>query len=146
MNRTGRNLTSGRRERRCLSARKRAGSRAGWSDQPCEADRATSCSRHSSPAGAENLRHLGRCSADPGLVHKTLGQRDPAAAFPLAHGRDDAGERRQANRAIAVSAIGLGPPALPEGALRGCERPSHARSCTAPDSTTNWAATRLRDH
>ena len=41
-------------------------------------------------------------------VHKSLGQRDPAAAFPLAHGRDDASERRQANRAIAVSAVGLG--------------------------------------
>jgi cation diffusion facilitator family transporter len=41
-------------------------------------------------------------------VHKTLGQRDPAAAFPLSHGRDDADERRQANRAVAVSAIGLG--------------------------------------
>jgi cation diffusion facilitator family transporter len=41
-------------------------------------------------------------------VHKILGQRDPAAAFPLAHGRDDADERRQANRAVAVSAIGLG--------------------------------------
>ena len=36
-----------------------------------------------------------------------MGQRDPAAAFPLASTRDDAGERRQANRAIAVSAIGL---------------------------------------
>jgi cation diffusion facilitator family transporter len=41
-------------------------------------------------------------------VHKVLGQRDPAAAFPLAHHRDDADERRQANRAVAVSAIGLG--------------------------------------
>jgi cation diffusion facilitator family transporter len=41
-------------------------------------------------------------------MHKTLGQRDPAAAFPLAHGRDDADERRQANRAVAVSAAGLG--------------------------------------
>jgi hypothetical protein len=41
-------------------------------------------------------------------MHKTLGQRDPALAFPLAHARDDAGERRQANRAVAVSAIGLG--------------------------------------
>jgi cation diffusion facilitator family transporter len=41
-------------------------------------------------------------------MHKTLGQRDPAAAFPLSHGRDDADERRQANRAVAVSAIGLG--------------------------------------
>lgn len=44
----------------------------------------------------------------PDQVHKTLGQRDPAAAFPLAHDRDDAAERRQANRAIAASAIGLG--------------------------------------
>lgn len=42
-----------------------------------------------------------------GLMHKTLGQRDPAVAFPLDHGRDDADERRQANRAVAVSAIGL---------------------------------------
>ena len=48
------------------------------------------------------------------MVHKTLGQRDPAAAFPLAHGRDDAGERRQANRAVAVSAIGLGATGLVE--------------------------------
>ena len=44
----------------------------------------------------------------PGLVHKTLGQRDPAAAFPLAQARDDAGERLQADHAVAVSAIGLG--------------------------------------
>ena len=50
----------------------------------------------------------------PGRVHKTLGQRDPAAAFPLAHGRDDADERRQANRAVAVSAIGLGATGLVE--------------------------------
>jgi cation diffusion facilitator family transporter len=41
-------------------------------------------------------------------VHKTGGQRDPGLAFPLASGRDDAGERRQANRAVAVSAVGLG--------------------------------------
>jgi cation diffusion facilitator family transporter len=41
-------------------------------------------------------------------VHKTQGQRDPAAAFPLARVRDDADERRQANRAVAVSAVGLG--------------------------------------
>jgi cation diffusion facilitator family transporter len=47
-------------------------------------------------------------------VHKTLGQRDPAAAFPLAHTRDDADERRQANRAVAVSAIGLGATGLAE--------------------------------
>jgi cation diffusion facilitator family transporter len=47
-------------------------------------------------------------------VHKTLGQRDPARAFPLAHTRDDASERRQANRAVAVSAIGLGVTGLAE--------------------------------
>jgi cation diffusion facilitator family transporter len=41
-------------------------------------------------------------------MHKTLGQRDPALAFPLARTRDDADERRQANRAVAVSAVGLG--------------------------------------
>ena len=47
-------------------------------------------------------------------MHKTLGQRDPALAFPLAHGRDDVDERRQANRAVAVSAIGLGVTGLVE--------------------------------
>jgi cation diffusion facilitator family transporter len=47
-------------------------------------------------------------------VHKTNGQRDPATAFPLAHGRDDADERRQANRAVAVSAIGLAATGLVE--------------------------------
>jgi cation diffusion facilitator family transporter len=40
-------------------------------------------------------------------MHKTSGQRDPAAAFPVAVRRDDTEERRQANRAVAVSAIGL---------------------------------------
>jgi len=50
----------------------------------------------------------------PDVVHKTLGQRDPAVSFPLAHGRDDADERRQANRAVAVSAIGLGVTGLVE--------------------------------
>jgi cation diffusion facilitator family transporter len=40
-------------------------------------------------------------------VHKTNGQRDPGLSFPLAGARDDAGERRQANRAVAVSAVGL---------------------------------------
>src|ERR1700760_3555888 len=40
-------------------------------------------------------------------MHKTLGQRDPAAAFPLARTRDDADERRQANRAVGLSAAGL---------------------------------------
>jgi cation diffusion facilitator family transporter len=47
-------------------------------------------------------------------VHKTLGQRDPASAFPLTHTRDDADERRQALRAIALSAIGLGATGLAE--------------------------------
>ena len=47
-------------------------------------------------------------------MHKTLGQRDPAAAFPLTHTRDDAAERRQANRAVAVSAVGLGVTGLVE--------------------------------
>jgi cation diffusion facilitator family transporter len=47
-------------------------------------------------------------------VHKTKGQRDPAAAFPLSRNRDDADERRQANRAISVSAIGLGVTGLVE--------------------------------
>jgi cation diffusion facilitator family transporter len=47
-------------------------------------------------------------------VHKTLGQRDPGLAFPLAHSRDDADERRQANRAVAVSAVGLGVTGLAE--------------------------------
>jgi cation diffusion facilitator family transporter len=41
-------------------------------------------------------------------MHLTQGHRDPAAAFPLSKIRDDADERRQANRAVAVSAIGLG--------------------------------------
>ena len=40
-------------------------------------------------------------------MHKTAGLRDPAAAFPLPAGRDDGQERREANRAIAVSAAGL---------------------------------------
>jgi cation diffusion facilitator family transporter len=47
-------------------------------------------------------------------MHKTLGQRDPAAAFPLPSTRDDAQERRQANRAIAVSAAGLAATGLAE--------------------------------
>ena len=47
-------------------------------------------------------------------MHKTLGLRDPAAAFPLPSVRDDAGDRRAANRAVAVSAIGLGATGLVE--------------------------------
>ncbi|BBZ74602.1 cation diffusion facilitator family transporter [Mycobacterium paraseoulense] len=40
-------------------------------------------------------------------MHIVNGVRDPAASFPLDTVTDDAGERRQANRAVAVSAIGL---------------------------------------
>ena len=40
-------------------------------------------------------------------MHKTSGLRDPAASFPLPGTRDDTGDRRQANRAIVVSALGL---------------------------------------
>ena len=40
-------------------------------------------------------------------MHVISGVRDPAASFPLDTAIDDASERRQANRAIAVSAIGL---------------------------------------
>jgi hypothetical protein len=35
-------------------------------------------------------------------MHKTLGQRDPGLAFPLAQARDDADERRQANPELAI--------------------------------------------
>ncbi len=47
-------------------------------------------------------------------MHRTSGQRDPAAAFPLPGVRDDARERREANRAVAVSAVGLGATGLIE--------------------------------
>lgn len=40
-------------------------------------------------------------------MHKTSGVRDPAAAFPLPGRRDDLADRRDANRAVAVSAAGL---------------------------------------
>jgi cation diffusion facilitator family transporter len=47
-------------------------------------------------------------------MHKTSGVRDPAAAFPLPGGRDDARDRREANRAVAVSAAGLAATGLAE--------------------------------
>lgn len=50
---------------------------------------------------------LRRRSGGPGRVHKTSGLRDPAAAFPLPGLRDDTRDRRQANRAVGVSALGL---------------------------------------
>ena len=40
-------------------------------------------------------------------MHEISGVRDPAEAFPLPTIRDDAQDRRAANRAVAVSAIGL---------------------------------------
>jgi len=40
-------------------------------------------------------------------MHLISGVRDPAASFPLDTAADDAAERRQANRAVAVSAVGL---------------------------------------
>ena len=40
-------------------------------------------------------------------MHRTTGTRDPAEAFVLPTVADDAGERRQANRALGVSAVGL---------------------------------------
>jgi cation diffusion facilitator family transporter len=47
-------------------------------------------------------------------MHKTTGVRDPAAAFPLPGRRDDAKDRREANRALAVSAVGLAATGLVE--------------------------------
>jgi cation diffusion facilitator family transporter len=44
---------------------------------------------------------------DRGGVHLTSGVRDPAASFTLPGTADDVDERRQANRAIGVSAVGL---------------------------------------
>jgi len=48
------------------------------------------------------------------MMHKTSGLRDPAQRFPLPSVRDDAGDRRAANRAVAVSAVGLGATGLIE--------------------------------
>jgi len=47
-------------------------------------------------------------------MHKTSGLRDPAAAFALPKIRDDARDRREANRAVAVSAAGLAATSLTE--------------------------------
>jgi cation diffusion facilitator family transporter len=47
-------------------------------------------------------------------MHKTSGVRDPAVAFPLPSRRDDAADRREANRAVAVSAAGLAATGLAE--------------------------------
>lgn len=50
-------------------------------------------------------------------MHKSSGLRDPAAAFPLSTVVDDAGERRQANRAVGWGAAGLAVTGLIELAL-----------------------------
>ncbi len=50
-------------------------------------------------------------------MHLISGARDPATSFPLDTGVDDAGERRQANRAVAVSAAGLAVTGLVELAI-----------------------------
>jgi cation diffusion facilitator family transporter len=50
-------------------------------------------------------------------MHKVTGIRDPALLFPLPVAADDAGDRRQANRAVAVSAAGLALTGLAELAV-----------------------------
>lgn len=50
-------------------------------------------------------------------MHQTTGQRDPAAAFVLPAVTDDRNERRQANRAVGVSAVGLALTGLVELAI-----------------------------
>jgi cation diffusion facilitator family transporter len=52
-----------------------------------------------------------------GGMHVINGVRDPAASFPLDTAADDANERRQANRAVAVSAVGLALTGLVELAI-----------------------------
>lgn len=52
-------------------------------------------------------------------MHETTGVRDPAASFPLPRAVDDAAERRHANRAIALSALGLALTGLVELAVAG---------------------------
>jgi cation diffusion facilitator family transporter len=53
-------------------------------------------------------RLCGRWAAHhAGWMHKTSGERDPAAAFPLPAVRDDARDRRAASQAVTVSAFGL---------------------------------------
>jgi cation diffusion facilitator family transporter len=52
-----------------------------------------------------------------GGMHLINGFRDPATSFPLETAIDDAGERRQANRTVAVSAVGLALTGLVELAI-----------------------------
>ena len=65
-----------------------------------------------------------RASGHAGWMHKTAGLRDPAAAFPLPSMRDDVQERREANRAIVVSAIGLAATGILE-LLLAVDRPAN---------------------
>jgi hypothetical protein len=70
-------------------------------------------------------------------MHKTTGVRDPAAAFPLPGLRDDAKDRREADRAVAVSAIGLAATGVIELLLAivtgsvGCSNPRRRRQAAA---------------
>lgn len=50
-------------------------------------------------------------------MHQINGVRDPATSFPLDITTDDASERRQANRAVAISALGLALTGLVELAI-----------------------------
>jgi hypothetical protein len=50
-------------------------------------------------------------------MHVVDGVRDPAASFPLSTVVDDHGERKRANRAVAVSAAGLAVAGLIELAI-----------------------------
>ncbi|WP_158019182.1 cation diffusion facilitator family transporter [Mycobacterium basiliense] len=50
-------------------------------------------------------------------MHMISGLRDPAASFPLRSSFDDVAERRRANRAVALSAVGLGLTGLIELAI-----------------------------
>ena len=55
-------------------------------------------------------KYLDNHGGDAGMLtgmHRTTGVRDPAATFPLPEPADDADERRQANKALAVGAAGL---------------------------------------
>ncbi len=79
-------------------------------------------------------------------MHKTGGVRDPAAAFPLPTSVDDAGERRQAVRALAWSAVGLAATGLIElvvalGRLGMLGDRSHPRLSAGPTSAGKSPAT-----
>lgn len=50
-------------------------------------------------------------------MHQVTGQRDPAATFELVGNHDDSTERRDANRAVGVSAVGLALTGLVELAI-----------------------------